>query len=124
MMKNRNRSALMSLLMGTGLYLLDPLRNRLADRLDDLTDRAQDTYDTASDRLGRATRLIRGDDNRGMSTTTAVLIGMGVGVGLGLLFAPAPGEETRSNLADKVHDFGGKVRDKVGNAAQQAAGNY
>jgi hypothetical protein len=113
----------MSLLMGTGLYLLDPLRNRLADRLDDLTDRAQDTYETASDRLGRATRVIKGEDHRVMSTTTAVLLGMGIGVGIGLLFAPATGEETRSNLADKVHDFGDKVRDRV-NTAQQQASNY
>jgi hypothetical protein len=115
-MKVRNRKALLSMLMGTGLYLLDPLRNRLADRLDDLSDRAQDTYETASDRLGRATRVIRGDDHRGISTTTAVLIGMGIGVGVGLLFAPATGEETRSNLAGKVHDFGDKIRDRANTA--------
>ena len=115
-MKVRNRKALLSMLMGTGLYLLDPLRNRLADRLDDLSDRAQDTYETASDRLGRATRVIRGDDNRGISTTAAVLIGMGIGVGVGLLFAPATGEETRSNLAGKVHDFGDKIRDRANTA--------
>jgi hypothetical protein len=116
-MKVRNRKALLSMLMGTGLYLLDPLRNRLNDRLDDLSDRAQDTYETASDRLGRATRVIRGDDRRGIGTTTAVLIGMGIGVGVGLLFAPATGEETRSNLAGKVHDFGDKIRDRANTAA-------
>ena len=116
-MKVRNRKAWLSMLMGTGLYLLDPLRNRLTERLDDLSDRAQDTYETASDRLGRATRVIRGNDNRGISTTSAVLIGMGVGVGLGLLFAPATGEETRSNLAGKVHDFGDKIRDRAANTA-------
>jgi hypothetical protein len=122
-MKVRNRKAWLSMLMGTGLYLLDPLRNRLADRLDDISDRAQDTYETASDRLGRATRVIRGDDSRGLSTTTAVLIGMGVGVGLGLLFAPATGEETRSNLAGKVHDFGDKIRDRA-NTATGTGTNY
>jgi hypothetical protein len=123
-MKIRNRKALLSMLMGTGLYLLDPLRNRIADRLDDLSDRAQDTYDVASDRLGRASRVMRGDDHRGLSTTAAVLIGMGIGVGVGLLFAPATGEETRSNLAGKVHDFGEKVRDRVNNSPQAASGSY
>lgn len=121
-MKFRNRKALLSMLMGTGLYLLDPLRNRIADRLDDLSDRAQDTYDTAADRLGRASQVMRGADHRGLSTTAAVLIGMGIGVGVTLLFSPASGEETRSRLASKVHDFGERVRDRVGNPPQTASG--
>jgi len=123
-MKNiRNRKALLSMLMGTGLYLLDPLRNRIADRLDDLADRAQDTYDTASDRLGRATRVVRGDDHRLLNSTGALLLGMGVGVGLGLLFAPASGQETRSNLSNKVHDFGDRVRERV-SKPEAATGSY
>jgi hypothetical protein len=122
-MRVSKRKAWLSMLLGTGLYLLDPLRNRLADRLDDLTDRAQDTYEMASDRFGRASRVIRGEDHRGLSTTAAVLIGMGIGLGVGLLFAPATGEETRSNLAGKVHDFGDKVRDRV-NSTTQTASNY
>lgn len=107
-MKIRNRKALLSLLMGTGLYLLDPLRNRFADRLDDLSDRAQDTYDTATDRLSRASRVMRGTDRRGLSTTAAVLLGIGVGIGVTLLFSPAGGE-TRSHLAGKIRDFGDQV---------------
>jgi YtxH-like protein len=122
-MRIRNRKALLSMLMGTGLYLLDPLRNRIADRLDDLADRAQDTYDTASDRLGRATRVVRGDDHRFISSTGAMLLGMGIGVGLGLLFAPASGQETRSNLSNKVHDFGDRVRERV-NKPETATGSY
>ena len=123
-MKGTNRKAWFNMLMGTGLYLLDPLRNRLADRLDDLNDRAQDTYATASDRLGRASRVMRGEDHRYMGTTSAVLIGRGIGVGIGLLFAPATGEETRSNIAGKVHDFGDKVRDRVSKGPQAAGVNY
>jgi len=107
-MKIRNRKALLSMLMGTGLYLLDPLRNRIADRLDDLGDRAQDTYDTAADRLGRASRVMRGTDRPGLSTTAAVLLGIGVGIGVALLFTPAS-SETRSHLAGKVRDFGDRV---------------
>ena len=121
-MKIRNRKALLSMLMGTGLYLLDPLRNRIADRLDDFSDRAQDTYDAAADRLGRASRVMRGTDRRGLSTTAALLLGMGVGAGIALLFAPTSGDITRANLAGKVHDFGDKVRDRVSNPPQ--TGSY
>ena len=39
---------------------------------------------------------------------------MGIGVGVGLLFAPASGEETPVDLADKVSDFGDKVRKRAG----------
>ena len=38
--------------------------------------------------------------------------GVGVGVGVGLLIAPASGEETRADIANKVSDFGEKVRDR------------
>jgi len=91
-MKLRNKS-LFNALLGAGLYLLDPVRDRLAESIEDFTDRAQDTYETASERMDRASRVIRGDDPHFMSTTTALLIGVGLGVSVGLLFAPASGEE-------------------------------
>ena len=47
-----------------------------------------------------------------MSTAAALLLGVGVGVGVGMLLAPASGEETRSNLSNKVQEFGDRVRDK------------
>lgn len=122
-MKIRNRKALLSTLIGTGLYLLDPLRNRIADRLDDLSDRSSDIYDLASDRLGRASRVVRGEDHRFMSSAGAMLLGMGVGVGLGLLFAPASGEETRNNISNKVHDFGDRMRERA-NRPETATGSY
>jgi gas vesicle protein len=59
-----------------------------------------------------------------MSTTTALLIGVGLGVSVGLLFAPASGEEIRSNLADKVQDFGDKVRNRFSSEPQPASGTY
>ena len=36
----------------------------------------------------------------------ALLIGVGIGVGVGLLIAPASGEETRADIANKVSAFG------------------
>ncbi|OLB22611.1 MAG: hypothetical protein AUH15_06000 [Acidobacteriales bacterium 13_2_20CM_55_8] len=122
-MKLRNK-ALFNALLGAGLYLLDPVRDRLAESIEDFTDRAQDTYETAAERMDRASRVIRGDDSHFMSTATALLIGVGIGVGVGLLFAPASGEEIRSNLADKVQDFGDKVRNRFSSEPQPASGTY
>jgi hypothetical protein len=124
----KNRNTLLDALLGAGLYLLDPVRDRFADRFDDLRDKAdefkgkaQDRFETATERLGRASRVIQGEDEGGISTVGAVLIGVGIGVGLGLLLAPASGEEIRSNLADKVQDFGEKVRDRF---SEQQTGTY
>jgi len=119
-MKLRNKS-LFNALLGAGLY---PVRDRLAESVEDFTDRAQDTYETAAERMDRASRVIRGDDSHFMSTATALLIGVGLGVSVGMLFAPASGEETRSNLADKVQDFGGKVRSRFSSEPQPASGTY
>jgi hypothetical protein len=122
-MRLRNKS-LFNALLGAGLYLLDPVRDRLAESIEDFTDRAQDTYETAAGRMDRASRAIRGDDSHFMSATTALLIGVGLGVSVGLLFAPASGEEIRSNLADKVQDFGDKVRNRFSSEPQPASGTY
>src|SRR5690349_17266466 len=112
-MKLRKEKVLLNLLLGTGVYLLDSFRNRLTDNLDDVTGKARDAYDVASERFGRASDAIRGEDHHLFSTAAAVLIGVGIGVGVGMLLAPASGEETRSNIAGKVQEFGGKVRSRV-----------
>jgi YtxH-like protein len=108
----RKENLLWNLLLGTGVYLLDSLRDRLGDGLDDLSDRARDTYDEASRRTRRASAVIRGEDHRGVSTAAALLIGIGVGVGVGMLLAPASGEETRNTISNKVQEFGDRVRDR------------
>ena len=124
-MKIRNQSALLKALLGAGLYLLDPVRDRIADRVDDWTEKAQDSYDDAAERVTRAGRAIRGEDSHVLGTAAAFLIGIGVGVGVGLLFAPASGEETRSNIAGKVQDLGERVRSRVSSQAPQGAtGTY
>ena len=108
-MKSRKERVLLNLMLGTGIYLLDSLRNRMAGTVDELRSKAQDTYETTTDRVSRAADVIRGKDSHFLRTGTAALFGLGVGVGLGLLLAPASGEETRSNIADKVRD----IRDRV-----------
>jgi YtxH-like protein len=102
-------------MVGTGLHLLNSLRERLPDNVDDIKERVRDTYDTASDRVSRATDALRGErDSHLFSTIGALVIGVGIGVGIGLLIAPSSGEETRADIADKVSDFGDKVRERTG----------
>lgn len=123
-MRLRKENILWNVLIGTGVYLLDSMRGRLTDVMDDLSGTARDTYDEASRRVSRASNVIRGEDHRGMSTAAALLIGVGVGVGVGMLLAPASGEETRSNLSDKVHEFGDRVRDKFSSEHGPGTGTY
>jgi len=129
-MKSRKENILMNVLLGTGLYLLDTVRDRFADNIDDLRGRtkesfedlrskAKDGYETASERVSRASDALRGE----LSTTAALLIGIGIGVGVGMLLAPASGEETRGNIADKVQDFGGKVKERFARETE-ATGTY
>jgi gas vesicle protein len=123
-MKMRKEKFLFNVLLGTGLYLLDSLRDRLSDNLDDLNDkahdrygdlkdrardrfsdlkdRAKDFYETASDRVSRASDELTHDDHSVLNAAGAALLGAGVGFGLALLLAPASGEETRGHLANAV----------------------
>jgi hypothetical protein len=114
-------------MLGTGVYLLDSLRNRLVDGVDDLSDRARETYGEASRRVSRASDVIRGEEeSHGVRTAIALLAGVGVGLGVGLLLAPASGEETRNTISNKVQDFGDRVRDKFTTepARQSGTGTY
>jgi YtxH-like protein len=112
-MKSKKTGALLGVLFSTGLYLLDNLRERLPDGVDDIKGRVRETYQTASDRLGRAASALSGkEDSQIFGKVGALLIGVGVGVGVGLLFAPASGEETRADIVDRVSTFGDRVRDR------------
>jgi hypothetical protein len=117
-MGSRNK-AVGNILLGTALYLLDSWRNRMGGNFDDLRSRAQDTYETAADRVSRASDVIRGEDSHVLSTAAAGLLGLGIGIGVGLLLAPASGEETRSNIASKARD----IRDRVA-SREAATGTY
>ena len=53
-MGSRKDKVLLNILLGTGVYLLDSWRNRMGGTVEDLRSRAQDTYETAADRVSRA----------------------------------------------------------------------
>lgn len=125
-MRLRKENMLWNLLLGTGVFLLDSLRNRLSDGMEEVGERARETYGEASRRVGRATNAIRGEDREGLGSVAALLIGVGVGVGVGMLLAPASGEETRSTISNKVQEFGDRMRDKFSSERQSpsASGTY
>jgi len=122
-MRFKKREPLFNALLDTGLHLLDSLRERLPDNVDDIKDRVRDTYDTASHRVSRATDALRGEeDSQILGKVGAMLIGVGIGVGIGMLIAPTSGEETRAEITDKVSDFSDRVRDRSGKKPQSATG--
>ena len=124
-MRFRKREPLFSILLDTGLEMLDSLRERLPDNVGDMKGRVRDTYDTASHRLGRATNALRGEeDSQILGKAVALAIGVGIGVGIGLLIAPASGEKTRVDIADKATHFSDKVRENVGKKPPSATGTH
>jgi gas vesicle protein len=126
---NSLKAVLVSLL-GTAssrhsLRLLDSLRDRLPDNMDDIKGRVQDTYSTASDRVSRATDALRGEEESHIfGKAVALAIGVGIGIGIGVLIAPASGEETRADIAAKVSDIGDKVHAHSGSKPPSATGTH
>ena len=124
-MRFRAREPLFSILFDTGLELLNSLRERLPDNMDDIKGRVRDTYGTASQRVNRATNALRGqEDSQILSKAFAMAIGVGIGVGIGLLIAPASGEQTRADIAEKVTDFSDKIRENVEKKPPSATGTH
>ena len=124
-MKLRRENVLWNVLLGTSVYLLDSVRSRLNEGIDDLSDRTRDTYAEASRRASRVVDAVRGEDRSWLSTPAALLIGAGVGVGIGLLLAPSSGRETRETISGKVQEFGDRVRDKFSEAKRESpTGTY
>jgi len=120
-MRPRDKNPLLRILLGIGLYLLDPVRDRLADQIDSLSDRAKDVLDSASGRIRKESRAITVEDRSGIGSAAALSLGVGVGVALGILFAPASGEQTRRNIVDTFQEFGGRIRTRVSGASHGTA---
>lgn len=118
-MRPRGRGTLFNILLDTGLSVLDVFRDRVADQVEAASDRAKDVYEEASGRVRKASRAITGEDHSGLASAAALLAGFGLGVALGILFAPASGEEIRRNIADKVEEFGGRIRREVPSASRE-----
>jgi hypothetical protein len=71
-MKFKKQEPLLRVLLSTGLHLLDSLRESLPDSVDDIKGRVRDTYDTASERISRATDVLRGEEDSKYSAKSAL----------------------------------------------------
>ena len=113
-------NSLLKSILKTAVYFLDQT-DRVAG---DVRDRVSDSLDSAADRMSdlrdRAEDLYEGDHTfRNVLTFVA---GVGVGVGAAMLFAPASGQEIRSQIGEKVQDIGGRVRDRFSSERKSATG--
>jgi hypothetical protein len=117
------------LLLGTSLCFLEQsdrsknVRRRAAGKIGDLRDAVQQRYEDAADRVAKASRAIRGQDNQSLGNALRLAAGVGVGFAVGLLLAPASGQETRSAIAGSVQQFGNKVRKQVFSQDARATAN-
>src|SRR5690349_19830922 len=84
----------------------DILRERVKDRVEDLTDRTR--------------QAMRGPQDHTARNAISFTAGLGLGIGVGMLFAPARGEETRSSIAEKVQGVGDRVRGRFSAAVERA----
>ena len=114
---------LMGLGAGVGIgILVAPASGR--ETRSDISERARESYETTSRRIGRASDALRGRDRHRMGTATALLMGVGAGVGIGMLVAPSSGEKTRADISEKVKDVREKVRDRSSKKPPGASGTY
>lgn len=74
---------------------------QLISRTGDFDDRDRERYQYSRDRLREANRALHGG-HPWLFHAASFATGVGVGVGLGMLFAPASGEEIRSELRDRA----------------------
>jgi len=102
-------------ILKTAVYFLDQtdrlgsdVRDRVSDGWDRATDRVSDLRDQAQDMFA--------PENHALKSTLMFVAGVGVGIGAAMLFAPASGEEIRSQIGEKVQDISGRVRSRFSGA--------
>jgi gas vesicle protein len=124
---------LLKSVLKTAVYLLDQTEDaaydvrdrvgkgygRVSDRVSDLSDEFRDQAAELGD---RASRLYKGDDDHTLNNILTFAAGVGIGIGAAILFAPASGEEIRSQIGEKVQSIGGKVRDRFTSEARSRSG--
>src|SRR5216117_901991 len=123
LMRRRKQNILLNLLLGTGAYLLYSKRHQLGD-IGDLRDRARESYETASRRIGRASDALRGKDHAVVRTATASLMGVGVGVGAGayLLYSMRHRLGDIEDLRDRARESYETASRRIGRASDALRG--
>ena len=120
-MRRRKQNILPNLLLCTGAYLLYSMRHQLGD-IEDLRDRARESYETAARRIRRATDVLRGQDHHTLSTASASLMGVGTGVAIGMLVAPASGQKTRADISERARESYEAASRRIGRASDALRG--
>lgn len=102
---------LLKSVLKTAVYLLEQtesvaeeMRDRVAEGVEHASDRVSNLRDQARD-------IYAGEDHT-LRNALTFAAGVGVGIGAAILFAPASGEEIRSQIGEKVQDIGDRVRDR------------
>src|SRR3979411_36459 len=107
-------------ILKTAVYLLDQsdrvaadMRDRVADRVDDVSDRLSYLRDRARDLYGHEDHTLR--------NVLTFAAGVGVGIGAGMLLAPASGEEIRGSTGGKGQDIRGRGSRRFSSASATAS---
>jgi regulation of enolase protein 1 (concanavalin A-like superfamily) len=101
-------------LLKAGIYLLEQSDQTTAD----IRDRVKAQVEDLTDRAGQA---IRGQEDHTVRNAISFAAGTALGLAVAILFAPASGEQTRSELAGKVRNVGNRVREQLSPDEQKPA---
>jgi gas vesicle protein len=118
--RSMTMNKLLKSVLKTVVYILDQtedtageVRHRVSKGVDRVSDRVSDLRDQAQDFYSREDHTLRN-----ILTFTA---GVGVGIATAMLFAPASGDEIRSQIGEKVQDIGGRVRERFSSEPRKSA---
>ncbi len=103
-------------ILKTAVYFLDQTDRFTGDVRDRVTDHVDRTARQVSSRVSdlreQAEDLYDNNEDHTMRNVITFAAGVGVGIGAALLFAPASGEEVRSQIGEKVQDIGDRVKSR------------
>jgi hypothetical protein len=110
---------LLKSVLKTAVYLLEQTESVAGDMRDRVADGVDRAGDRMSDLRDRAQDMYAGEDHT-LRNVLTFAAGVSVGIGAAILLAPASGEEIRSQIGEKVHDIGDRVRDRFSPETRRA----
>ncbi|HTU43134.1 MAG TPA: YtxH domain-containing protein [Candidatus Aquilonibacter sp.] len=114
---------LLKSVLQTVVYLLEQTERTAGDVRDRVSDGVDRVSDRVSDLRDRAQDIYSGSQDHTLRNVLTFAAGIGVGVATAMLFAPASGEEIRSQIGEKVQDIGGRVRDRFSSEQKERGGS-
>ena len=111
---------LLKSVLKTVMYLMEQTENVAEDMRDRVAEGVDRAGDRVSDLRDRAQDYYAGEDHT-LRNVLTFAAGVGVGIGAAILFAPASGEEIRSQIGERVQDIGERVRDRFSSETRRAS---